>query len=993
MRLVTGDFETYFDADYSLRKLTTEQYLRDPRYETIMLAAQVNDDKPEVAWGDRQVRELLGDLQLDRKDTVFVAHNGRFDGSIIEWKYGIKINMLLCTILMMRETGLSRLINESLSSLADFLREQGYPIPRKGHEVTLAAGLHLSDMSAQFRRDYERYCLTDNAILRAAVNCLMPHCSVDALRAMNMSLQMYTRPVLRLDKPLLEEYLAKQQAERQVALETMAHKFDFQDVETFLKQLRSKPKFAALLERLHVEPPMKLSEKKTAKAGQPVYDYAFAKGDLEFKALLEHENPEVVQLVEARLGHNSSINESRTKSFIGVAERGPLPVPLEYAKAHCVPGETEVLTPDGWVPLTDWTGGTIMQASPNGTLQWATATRYVGPVVVNWYGWADKRYPCPFTEGHTMAVRPAWGAGKTGFTSKPIELCSDATRIRAVVSGSLVTDAASLTADQMRCVMMVQADGSYYAAGKALRLHFKKQRKIVRCRQRLTACNIPYTESVQADGTTTIRVLKGTVPGWLLNRKLLTPDLWNQPADVLAAAVEESPHWDGTIKADGTQRYTSSNKQNAEWVATAAHLSGRKAVLSTDTQMYVVTLPTRARDNALLDSTKFTKTALFARAYCTQTQTGFWLARYQGVIFITGNTGRYGGSDKINLQNLPKRTGDKTLRKSILAPAGFEIGGADSSQVEARLLAYAAQERGLLSVFETGGDPYCYMAESIYGESSDYIRRMAKEEHVQAYITKRNVGKETVLGSGYGMSGNKFSMRLKQQGIFLQPTTEQRNQFLATVTSVDEKVRQAALVDYEERFHEAESKRINRIYRKKNEKVVAFWNVCERVLGWMVEGRSGYFGGPDGKLFFFDGNHKVFGKRVPGIMLPNGFWLLYHNLRTFQEETANGRLRTQYMYDFKEGRNFMKKRIYGGALTENLIQALAFAVLKWQAVRIHAKLPVRMNVHDEWMSVYLPAQRAAVKQLYEHWMRKVPDWVRNAPLDCEFSFGNNYGEC
>ena len=187
MRLVTGDFESYYDSDYSLRKLTTEQYLRDPRYETIMLAAQVNDDKPEVAWGDRQVRELLGDLQLDRKDTVFVAHNGRFDGSIIEWKYGIKINMLLCTILMMRETGLSRLINESLSSLADFLREQGYPIPRKGHEVSLAAGLHLSDMGAQFRQDYERYCLTDNAILRAAVNCLMPLCSVDALRAMNMS--------------------------------------------------------------------------------------------------------------------------------------------------------------------------------------------------------------------------------------------------------------------------------------------------------------------------------------------------------------------------------------------------------------------------------------------------------------------------------------------------------------------------------------------------------------------------------------------------------------------------------------------------------------------------------------------------------------------------------------------------------------------------------------------------------------------------------------
>lgn len=686
MRVVTGDFETYYDSEYSLRKITTEEYIRDARFEAILFVAQVNDEPPRVAWGEEAIKQLVHDLQLDRKDTVFIAHNARFDGSIVEWRYGVKINMLLCTQLMMRETGLARITSESLSSLAEFLRKQGYAVPPKGHAVSLAAGQHYADMSSQFRKEYEEYCQTDNAILRAAAKLLMPLCTSDALQSINMTLQMYTRPVLYLNEKLLCEYLQQQQREREATLQQLVNYFSFADTEELLQHLRSKAKFAELLKQLGVEPPQKLSEKKTEKAGEPVYDYAFAKSDLAFTELLSHDNPQVQRLVEARLGYNSSIAESRTKAFLDIARRGKLPVPLEYAKAH---------------------------------------------------------------------------------------------------------------------------------------------------------------------------------------------------------------------------------------------------------------------------------------------------------------TGRYGGSDKINLQNLPKRAGNKTLRTAIQAPAGYELGGADSSQIEARLLAYVAQETDLLNVFATGGDPYCYMAASIYGESAELIRQKAKQEHDPVYIIKRNVGKETVLASGYGMSANKFALRLRQQGIEFTLSEQELQQLSHTVPLTSA----AGAVDaYVAAYHETECQRINQIYRNKHLRITGFWKVCEQVLIAMLRGQNGFFGGPDGKMFYFDGKHTILGAQVPGIRLPNGYWLVYYNLRVVQEETPEGYLRNQYVYDFKQGRNFIPKRIYGGALTENLIQALAFAVLKWQAINIHKSLPVRLNVHDEWVSIYKTEQRAAAEQLYTYWMKQTPDWLGPAPLDCEFSYGATYGD-
>lgn len=139
------------------------------------------------------------------------------------------------------------------------------------------------------------------------------------LSVINLTIKMFSEPVLELDLPLLEQHLEEvrdRKAELLAACEA--------DPET----LNSNPKFAELLRALGVEPPMKISP-ATGKE-----TYALAKNDEGLKALLDHEDERVQAVVAARLGTKSTLEETRTERFIGIAKRGALPVPLSYYAAH-----------------------------------------------------------------------------------------------------------------------------------------------------------------------------------------------------------------------------------------------------------------------------------------------------------------------------------------------------------------------------------------------------------------------------------------------------------------------------------------------------------------------------------------------------------------------------------------------------------------------------------------------------------------------------------
>lgn len=326
--------------------------------------------------------------------------------------------------------------------------------------------------------------------------------------------------------------------------------------------------------------------------------------------------------------------------------------------------------------------------------------------------------------------------------------------------------------------------------------------------------------------------------------------------------------------------------------------------------------------------------------------------------YAAAHTGRYGGADKLNFQNLSKRTKEPVLRRSLKPKNGYVWVAADSSQIEARLNAYQAGQQDVVDVFLSGKDPYIHMAVSVYGDTYEQIYQGAKGVNAtNEGKTKRNVGKALVLGCGYGAGSDKFAELLVQQGL-------------------DE------VAD--------ESPKLVNTYRATNRFIVQFWRICDRVLDTLYTGGTMSFGGENDNLYFADGSSKFHSVTIPSIRLPNGTYIFYQNLRKEADE-KDGRI--NYVYDqYKHGR-LVPKRIWGSALCENLTQALAFAILKWQAIEINkAGIPINLNVHDEWASVVPRQQAAQVAMIYYQCMKRVPDYIPQGLLDCEVDVGLNYAD-
>jgi DNA polymerase I-like protein with 3'-5' exonuclease and polymerase domains len=307
--IVTIDFETYYDKEYSLSKMTTEEYIRDDRFEVIGVAIKVDDG--DTIWCANEVDKFLA--QFDWDNLFVLAHNMVFDGAILSWRYGIKPKAYLDTLCMARAVDGAE-VGNSLAKLAD-----RYGIGKKGTEVILAMGKRKADFNAQDLHQYGEYCRNDVGLTYALYNILKESYNLKELKLIDLTVRMFTDPVLRLDLPLLEQHLEDVKARKEELL-TAAN--------VSKQTLMSQPKFAELLESMGVEVPMKISP-TTGKLAP-----ALAKSDDGFKTLLEHHDMRVQTLAAARLGTKSTLEETRTERLISIAKRGSLPVPLRYYAAH-----------------------------------------------------------------------------------------------------------------------------------------------------------------------------------------------------------------------------------------------------------------------------------------------------------------------------------------------------------------------------------------------------------------------------------------------------------------------------------------------------------------------------------------------------------------------------------------------------------------------------------------------------------------------------------
>ena len=300
--------------------------------------------------------------------------------------------------------------------------------------------------------------------------------------------------------------------------------------------------------------------------------------------------------------------------------------------------------------------------------------------------------------------------------------------------------------------------------------------------------------------------------------------------------------------------------------------------------------------------------------------------------YYAAHTGRWGGSDSLNLQNLPSRGNNAgKLKKAIIAPEGYMIIDADSSQIEARVLAWLAGQNDLVEAFERHEDVYKIMASAIYGKSADEI---TKEE--------RFVGKTTILGCGYGMGAQKFKAQLKTFGV--------------EVT-------------------EDEARHIITIYRETYPYITALWREAQIALEAMAKGMTTSLG-KNGVLNL--------APEERGIRLPSGLLMRYDQLVSVKEDG-----KTQYQYKTRYGWN----KIYGGKVIENVCQALARCIIGEQMIRIAKRYRVVLTVHDA-VACIVPETEVEEAQAYiEDCMRWTPEWADGLPVNCESGFGKSYGDC
>ena len=372
---------------------------------------------------------------------------------------------------------------------------------------------------------------------------------------------------------------------------------------------------------------------------------------------------------------------------------------------------------------------------------------------------------------------------------------------------------------------------------------------------------------------------------------------------------------------------------------------------------------TRLQLNSSIDRSRAETLLKFARMHKPlPIMLGAWLA----------HTGRYSAgasadagtkTDKLQFQNLSKRDPSKRkLRQAIKVPKGKVVVACDSSQIEARGLAFVANEVGLLTQFREGRDPYSELAETIFGVPWQDIKAGAKagDKKMKMY---RNTGKSCVLSCGYSVGHHKYSNTLLRQGIHLHEDLD--------------------------RHHEL-ARYAHGIYRAAHPNIVAFWKTAENVLEAMLRGESGTFGGPNNDIYTF-GIMPV-GPRtdlcVPSVRFPSGYILRYPGLRA----ERNDRGKWQFVYDTYKGASKIPTHIYGGAFTNNLVQGLSFVdVIMYQGCRMdEAGIKLACNIHDAWASVVPEEQGDYVKQQMLHYMSMVPPALNGLPVACEAEIGTTF---
>ncbi len=326
--LLIFDAETYYDQDYSLRKMPTPNYILDPRFELQMVAVKLDDQPHQVIRGPEFGAYLAN---IDPAVTTTVSFNSLFDNSILAWKYGFVPHTMIDAMGMARALLGHELSSLSLRSVAEFMG-----LGAKGHALQNMMGKRLAQIESEgLYPSFAIYAEQDNYLCEQIFLRLYPQFPWAERRLVDMVLRCCVEPRFRCDGAMLQDHLVDVQGAKQALLEK-ANNID-------RKIIMSTPKFQAWLESKGVEVEMKLSP--TTGKETP----CFAKTDEFMELLQDNPDDEIAAAAAARLALKSTLEETRTEKFMGIANldwsqwhayrgsNGPahyMPIPLRYGGAH-----------------------------------------------------------------------------------------------------------------------------------------------------------------------------------------------------------------------------------------------------------------------------------------------------------------------------------------------------------------------------------------------------------------------------------------------------------------------------------------------------------------------------------------------------------------------------------------------------------------------------------------------------------------------------------
>ena len=436
----------------------------------------------------------------------------------------------------------------------------------------------------------------------------------------------------------------------------------------------------------------------------------------------------------------------------------------------CLTGDHEVLTDAGWKRLDQWDGGRIaVWNASSEAVSFQDSKRvsfdYSGPM----YTYLDVRIDQCSTPEHKMRVKRRADKNWEDMTVENMASC----RPTIPLNGYRYHRGCA-NPTWLRVLIMTQADGHYAADGQ-IRFHFRKARKVERCKSLLRRAEIPFVLlDKNKSGTTTISIPARAVPLWLRQFRTKTFGFWllDENPDIF---FDELPNWDGYYPAPNSIQYATCNKQNADIVQALAHMSGRTCVMkikenskrnSNWHDAYVLDIWLNASGTHEIRE-KPTISDFTGKVYCAITHTGYFLVRRNGKVWVTGNSGKI-----IQLQNLPQNhmsdlaearslvrqgnyeavkllyddvpdTLSQLIRTAFIPRPGWKFVVSDFSAIEARVISWLAGESWKMKAFAAGKDIYCSTASQMFGVP--VVKHGVNGE-------LRQKGKIAELACGYGGS-------------------------------------------------------------------------------------------------------------------------------------------------------------------------------------------------------------------------------------------------